>query len=301
MRPTIVSNRSRNDALPSGRPVRPCSRKARSSSARIALSSNARQSGIIANKGAVLTKRSSRPGTCDLALLQRHSAASPTRPARTGFNSTYRAAAIGRPAVDVRPVSVGILYGGRRLLVNLAVVGLILGRHISPLAQKLLWNPPRLCGTSLISVNMYSSARRTGLTTAACETPSLFDISEAAESADRPLQRSLRLGEQNRCKLEICRVVDQQPTSPCDPFPSQEWDMCGRTVAACLASLCAPSHDFFLQMQRGWKNAKNSRPFNISGGRTDRRHLLAESQQSVNRPRPPSSRSAFRGRACASR
>jgi len=46
-RPTVLSKRSRNEALPSGRPVRPCPRKSRNSSSRTALSKNALQSAII--------------------------------------------------------------------------------------------------------------------------------------------------------------------------------------------------------------------------------------------------------------
>ena len=92
-RPTVRSRRSTKAASPSGCPVWPCSRMSRSSSSRIALFRKPRQSAIIASMGATRTSRSSRPDKCDLALLQRHWTASSTRPARTGFNSTYRAAA----------------------------------------------------------------------------------------------------------------------------------------------------------------------------------------------------------------
>ena len=92
-RPTLASRRSMNVALPSGRPVRPCSRKFVSSSSRIALSKKPRQSATIANSGATFVSRSSRPNKCALALLQGHSSALFANFARTGFNSTYRAAA----------------------------------------------------------------------------------------------------------------------------------------------------------------------------------------------------------------
>ena len=48
---------------------------------------------IIANNGSTFAKRSSRPDKCALALLHGQSAASGVKFARTGFNSTYRAAA----------------------------------------------------------------------------------------------------------------------------------------------------------------------------------------------------------------
>jgi hypothetical protein len=51
-RPTSFSKRSTNGELPSGRPVRPCSRKARSSSSGISLRKNAFQSPTIASRGA---------------------------------------------------------------------------------------------------------------------------------------------------------------------------------------------------------------------------------------------------------
>ena len=87
------SRRSTNVAFPNGQPVRPCSRKSRSSSSRMALFKKPRQSATIASIGATRTSRSSRPDKCDLALLQGQSAASATKPARTGLSSTYRAAA----------------------------------------------------------------------------------------------------------------------------------------------------------------------------------------------------------------
>lgn len=76
IRPTTRSNRSTNMAFPNGRPLRPCSRKSRSSSSRIALFKNPRQSATIASIGATCTKRSSRPDRCAFALLHGQSAAS---------------------------------------------------------------------------------------------------------------------------------------------------------------------------------------------------------------------------------
>jgi hypothetical protein len=93
LRPTRRSRRSTNVALPKGQPVRPCSRKSRSSSSGVALFNKPRQSGIIASSGATRTNPSSRPDKCGLALPKRQSPASGSRPARSGFNSTHRAAA----------------------------------------------------------------------------------------------------------------------------------------------------------------------------------------------------------------
>jgi hypothetical protein len=67
-----------------------------SSASRAALFKKPRQWLTIANKGATIPRRSSRLDKCALALLHGHSAASATSPARTGFNSMYRAAAIAR-------------------------------------------------------------------------------------------------------------------------------------------------------------------------------------------------------------
>ena len=89
----MPSKRSRKEVLPRGRPVRLCERNSRSSSSGRALFTNAVQSGTIANSGATMTKRSSRPERCGRALLQGQSSARGTRRARAGLSSTYHAAA----------------------------------------------------------------------------------------------------------------------------------------------------------------------------------------------------------------
>ncbi len=93
IRPTARSSLSTNVALPKGQPLRPCSRSSLSSSSPVALFKRPCQSATIASIGATRTNRSSRPLRCAFALLHGQSAASDTKPARTGLSSTYRAAA----------------------------------------------------------------------------------------------------------------------------------------------------------------------------------------------------------------
>ena len=92
-RPTSPSTRSTKAPSPSGLPVRLWLRRSLSSSSGSTLSSKPCQSCTMASIGATRTRQSSRPDRCALALLQGHSSGHATSRARTGFNSTYLAAA----------------------------------------------------------------------------------------------------------------------------------------------------------------------------------------------------------------
>jgi len=86
------SSESRKESPPSARPVRSCPRIFFASSSS-ASSRNNRHSPTISSSGATVTSKSSFPAAWALALLHCHAYGSATSLARTGFISTYFAAA----------------------------------------------------------------------------------------------------------------------------------------------------------------------------------------------------------------
>ena len=93
-RPSLLSSRLRNAKLPKGRPVRSCPRNRSASSLLNPDARYDRQSSTRASNGAASTNPSLRPATCAAALDHRQRQAERHNLARTGFNSTYRAASI---------------------------------------------------------------------------------------------------------------------------------------------------------------------------------------------------------------